>query len=235
MAIVQLCKIGAINHVVSQNLDGLHIRSGIPQNLLSEIHGNMFIEICKQCKKIYYRDFDVTELTSLHRHKTGRKCTSCPSGDLVDTVVHFGEKSQWDIPMNWLAAASAAQKADLILCLGSSLKILRRYSCLWPKKKGKKPAICIVNLQWTPKDSQAMLKINGRCDEVMENVTRKLSVPVGKYVKSLDPLLTMHTPLTKEEELTCNRARIFSSNQKKPENDLITPGWFGKGLRVKKR
>lgn len=216
MAIKELCHRGIVKHVVSQNCDGLHLRSGIPQRILSEIHGNMYIEVCPTCERQYYREADITEKTSRFRHKTGRKCHTCaePNNNLIDTIVLYGERSRTKWPMNWERAEKVAKRAELIICMGSSLKTLRRYGCLWPKSSSKRDSdtkLAIINLQYTSKDRQAVLKINGKCDLVMQLIMQQLNITVPQYDWLKDPLLEMAIPFTIQERLTLKRNLIFET------------------------
>ncbi|CAG7820425.1 unnamed protein product [Allacma fusca] len=200
MSIYELYKQGIVKHIVSQNCDGLHLRSGIPKKALSEVHGNMYVEVCTKCNREYVRSFDVTQNTRRREHRTGRNCYHCGL-QLKDTVVHFGEKGSLRWPLNWAGAQYHANRADFILCIGSSLKVLRRYPILWSMDKpaNKRPALCIVNLQWTPKDQFAQLKIHGKCDEVMTKVMEKLEIQIPNYQRHKDAIFKLATSLHASE------------------------------------
>jgi hypothetical protein len=89
-ALTELYRKDVIKYVVSTNLDGLHRRSGIPADGISELHGNCYREVCATCGKEYLRAFDVLPSRSDRwTHLTHRNC-SC-GGPLKDTIVHFTE------------------------------------------------------------------------------------------------------------------------------------------------
>jgi len=83
-ALEKMVSAGVVKHVISQNTDGLHRLSGIPRDLLSELHGNAFHERCEKCGTKYERPFvactrdpRVPENPCVHchsSHRTGRVC-----------------------------------------------------------------------------------------------------------------------------------------------------------------
>lgn len=89
MSLVELMKRGLLKFVISQNVDGLHARSGIPSDKLAEVHGNANMEVCRQCGRRYMRDFDTC--MGNFDHRTGRKCDdpNCRE-DLYDSIINFG-------------------------------------------------------------------------------------------------------------------------------------------------
>lgn len=103
-----------------------------------------------------------------------------------------------------------------------------------PKKH--RPKLYIVNLQWTPKDSAATCKLNGKCDDVMRRVMvvkivifffnvknyspylqAYLEIEVPTYFAGNDPLLTYATPLHPNEEHTTTRKELIGAVKPPPE------------------
>mmetsp|Transcript_26483 Transcript_26483/g.19844 ORF Transcript_26483/g.19844 Transcript_26483/m.19844 type:complete len:95 (+) Transcript_26483:275-559(+) len=91
MAIKALYDNGYFSGVVSQNTDGLHMKSGIPVEDLMELHGNSQIENCLSCGTKYARDFRTRIKEDPFEHGTGRYCLKCPDSELQDDIINFGE------------------------------------------------------------------------------------------------------------------------------------------------
>ncbi|CAD7935626.1 unnamed protein product [Amoebophrya sp. A120] len=93
-----------VAHVVTQNCDGLHSRTGLRgKEVISELHGNAFLEECHTCGESFWRDFDTCRIHGIYDNSantkpnqrdrgTGRLCDYCHTGILQDTISYFGEK-----------------------------------------------------------------------------------------------------------------------------------------------
>lgn len=178
MAFVSMIDWGLMKYLVSQNVDGLHRKSGVPADKISELHGNTNIERCKEWGKDYLRDFRVRNAQKVHEHLTGRKWDDPDwGGQLEDTIINFGE----GLPEEELNNAfNHANWADLWLAMGSSLRVTPAADV--PKTvfdNGGK--LVIVNLQKTPLDAYAAINIYAKCDDVMERLMKKLNIEIPKW------------------------------------------------------
>ncbi|KAM6167197.1 NAD-dependent protein deacylase sirtuin-6 [Erethizon dorsatum] len=181
MALVQLERVGLLRFLVSQNVDGLHVRSGFPRDKLAELHGNMFVEECAKCKTQYVRD---TVVGTMGLKATGRFCTVAKArglracrGELRDTILDWEDA----LPERDLALADeASRNADLSITLGTSLQIRPSGNLpLATKRRGGR--LVIVNLQPTKHDRQADLRIHGYVDDVMAGLMRHLGLDIPAW------------------------------------------------------
>ncbi|KAK3731474.1 hypothetical protein QZH41_013653 [Actinostola sp. cb2023] len=188
MALMKMVQEGLIHYVISQNVDGLHLKSGFPRSKLSELHGNMFVDKCDKCGKEYIRK---TATTTVGLKRNGRSCEQkrqrghcrykiemeTSKGKLRDTILDWED----NLPFNdLLSAERQSRQADLSICLGTSLQILPSGNLpLMTKKNGGK--IVIVNLQKTKHDKKADLKINYFVDDVMKKVLESLNLTLPTY------------------------------------------------------
>jgi NAD-dependent deacetylase len=115
-AIARLSELGKLTGVITQNIDGLHRRSGIPEEKLVELHGRMDQVICIDCGR--------TEPAALWyqgwlRDHTEPHCPDC--GELLKPgVIQFGENLREE---DMIRAQHMMRDPDLILALGSTLQV----------------------------------------------------------------------------------------------------------------
>ncbi|XP_060608576.1 NAD-dependent protein deacetylase Sirt6-like isoform X2 [Ruditapes philippinarum] len=175
-ALYKLMESGYLKGVISQNCDGLHGLSGIPDDKLCELHGNVFIEVCEKCGHRYHRKFYVMddvgsqyfeeiedfgkscvkkpkfavqcELCGLS-HRTGRKCDNkkC-KGNLNDTIINFRDNLEGEILER---ARTHSRRSDLMLCLGTTLQVTPAANLVGKRKDRRRLIIC--NRQETALDS----------------------------------------------------------------------------------
>lgn len=178
MAIVKLHKEGLVKFTVSQNVDGLHLRSGIPNHELAELHGNTNLEKCTTCGAKYLRDFDTRTARRVHDHLTGRFCDNNQCrGSLIDSIINFGES----LPTDELEQSyEEAKKSDLIIVLGSSLQVYPAADIPATAIR-RKQKLVICNLQKTPLSSQSALQIHSQIDTVMSGLLRRLGLEIPPF------------------------------------------------------
>jgi NAD-dependent deacetylase len=138
---------GLIKSIVTQNIDMLHQKAGSKKVI--ELHGSPALHRCLGCGEEFPYD-DVIQIIS--RGEIPR-CGKC-SGYVKPQIVFYGEplnqKDLWN-------AVQEAEKADLMLILGSSL-VVNPAASLPLHTLRNKGRIAIVNNQPTHLDSSASLR-----------------------------------------------------------------------------
>ena len=157
LAIVELQKLGKLKFLISQNVDNLHLKSGIKPELLAELHGNIAKLRCERCQAT------VDESSNLKR------CPYC-GGKLVSSVVNFGQS----LPVKDLELSyHHSKKSDLFIVVGSCLVVTP--AAHMPREALRTGAkLVIINKGETPFDSVCHLRFNEKIGDVLPQAVSEL-------------------------------------------------------------
>jgi NAD-dependent deacetylase len=157
-AVAELIRTGKAAAVVTQNIDGLHQDSGIPDDKVIELHGNTTYAHCLDCGM----HFDIEALrVDFERDQI---VPHCACGGWVKTAtISFGQS----MPINEMCRAERETLlADLCVAIGSSLVVYPAAG--FPElAKRNGSALVIVNLQQTGLDAIADLVLNRPIGETL--------------------------------------------------------------------
>ncbi len=166
VAIAELHGLGKLDCVITQNIDNLHQKAGVPDDRVFELHGNMQWAICLDCGRRYpFSDIK----SRLDKGEEIPDCAAC-RGMLKPDIVMFGEQ----LPVPVLDEASQrAMASDLFIVIGSTLVVYpAAYMPIYAVRAGAR--LVIVNLSSTPMDHQAAVLIRAKAGETMSKVMQKV-------------------------------------------------------------
>jgi len=161
-ALAKLVEQGRMTAIITQNIDGLHQRSGVPASRIIELHGNTTYATCLDCGQRH-------ELAPIRKAFEGKGtlplCEKC-DGIVKAATISFGQAMP-EIQM--ARAEDETRNCDLFIVLGSSLVVYPAAG--FPqiaKRRGAK--LVILNRDPTDQDDDADLVLHGEIGPTMSRV-----------------------------------------------------------------
>jgi NAD-dependent deacetylase len=167
-ALVTLWRLGRLDCVITQNIDNLHQRAGLPTDRVIELHGNATRARCLACERPYDRAEIQAWLDAGVRVPT---CEPPCGGVIKPRTVMFGESMPREETEE---AERRARLADLFVVVGSSLVVYpAAHMPVHAKRAGAR--LVIVNRTPTPQDGEADLVIADRSAAVLAEVAGRVA------------------------------------------------------------
>jgi NAD-dependent deacetylase len=167
-AIAEFNNLGKLDCVITQNIDGLHQKSGVSEEKVIELHGTLRWVLCLECGRRYPREEIQRRLES---GEIVPRCDGC-GGIVKPATISFGQ------PMPEKETHEAERRSaacDLFLIVGSSLVVYPADQMpLIAKDSGAR--LVIINLAATPHDRYADIVINEKTGEALPQIVEPVKV-----------------------------------------------------------
>ncbi|MFX0123049.1 MAG: NAD-dependent deacetylase [Candidatus Hodarchaeota archaeon] len=176
IAILDLYKLGFLKFLISQNVDNLHLRSGIPIEILAELHGNSSRMKCLACDARFLKDEigwdDYIHGKGYRTEKPQLNQPRCPhcEGRIISSVVNFNdpmpEKEMED-------SEKHSRMCDVMLVVGSSLSVFPAANFpIIAKNSGA--ILIIINMGKTELERLADIRVEAKTGEILPQIVKKI-------------------------------------------------------------
>ena len=162
-ALAKLHEIGLLQAVVTQNVDGLHQQSGLPDDKVIELHGNTRRIRCMNCRQVLPIE------TVQQRLKAGDPAPECVCGGfLKPDTISFGQS----MPAAEVEKAAAlSRESDFFMVVGSTLLVQpAAHMPFYAKNNGA--FLAIINLSETPCDEMSDVLIREKAGLVLQEIVK---------------------------------------------------------------
>jgi len=158
-ALASLERAGKLRALITQNIDGLHEKAGNSTEKVIEVHGTVHEFVCMNCG---HRGPMPDVLARVRAGESDPPCLEC-GGILKSATISFGQQLVPDVMDR---AMRAADEADLLLAIGSTLQVYP-VAAVVPRAKSAGARIIILNAEATRFDGIADVVIRQRIGDVL--------------------------------------------------------------------
>lgn len=159
LALVALERRGALDTLITQNVDGLHQMAGSSPGRVVEIHGTMREVTCLACGQ---RAAMERALARVRAGEEDPPCRTC-GGILKSATISFG---QGLVQEDLLRAQRAAERCDLMLTVGTKLSVYPVAGVV-PTAKEAGARVVILNAEPTDMDRLADAVLRGQISALL--------------------------------------------------------------------
>ncbi len=158
-AFVDLQRAGKLRALITQNIDGLHQRAGLPREAVIELHGTTTEAVCLSCGERIPSEEAVARVQA---GELAPECRLC-GGYLKPATISFGQAMP---EQEMRRATTATLDCEVFLAVGSSL-VVHPAAGFPSLAKENGAMLVIINRDPTPLDAIADLVINGEIGSVL--------------------------------------------------------------------
>lgn len=164
-ALAELGRRGRVELLVTQNVDGLHERSGFPPERLVRIHGTDAEVVCIACGRREPRE------AAQAAWEAGQAVPRCPcGGPFKPATISFGQSLVHEDLERAFAAAAAC---DLFVAVGSTLAV-GPVNGMFPLAAEAGARTAILTRSETPFDAEADFRLHDPLEEALPALARRV-------------------------------------------------------------